>query len=124
MSIFACFRSKETGRDDFIFYSRRLMRLLIEDVMSMLPFKNVTIDTPQGFQYDGKRLDVKQVSELGLTAMFPWSDRSGDQYSRLESRIGWSRECLVAVLSAILFRGRDNRTTLPIYPGIEIYTVC
>ena len=61
MSIFACFRSKETGRDDFIFYSRRLMRLLIEDVMSMLPFKNVTIDTPQGFQYDGKRLDVKQV---------------------------------------------------------------
>ena len=37
------------------------MRLLIEDVMSMLPFKNVTIDTPQGFQYDGKRLDVKQV---------------------------------------------------------------
>ena len=62
MSIFACFRSKETGRDDFIFYSRRLMRLLIEDVMSMLPFKNVTIDTPQGFQYDGKRLDVKQVS--------------------------------------------------------------
>jgi len=29
--------------------------------MSMLPFKNVTVDTPQGFQYDGKHLDVKQV---------------------------------------------------------------
>lgn len=37
------------------------MRLLIEDVMSMLPFNSVTVDTPQGFRYDGKRLDVKQV---------------------------------------------------------------
>lgn len=56
-----CSRSKETSRDDFIFYSRRLMRLLIEDVMSMLPFSTITVDTPQGFSYEGKRLDVKQV---------------------------------------------------------------
>ena len=57
---FSC-RSKETDRDDFIFYSKRLMRLLIEDVMSMLPFQTVTVDTPQKFRYEGKRLNVKQV---------------------------------------------------------------
>ena len=31
-------RNKETSRDDFIFYSNRLMRLLIEYALSLLPF--------------------------------------------------------------------------------------
>ncbi|RDD41312.1 Uridine-cytidine kinase-like 1 [Trichoplax sp. H2] len=31
-------RSKETNRDDFIFYSKRLMRLLFEYTLSLLPF--------------------------------------------------------------------------------------
>lgn len=37
----ACFtvRDKETSRDEFIFYSKRLMRLLIEHALSFLPFQ-------------------------------------------------------------------------------------
>ena len=31
-------RNKETNRDEFIFYSNRLMRLLIEYALSLLPF--------------------------------------------------------------------------------------
>lgn len=62
--IHALIRSKDTDRDDFIFYSKRLMRLLIEDVMSMLPFTSVVVDTPQGFQYQGKTLSIKQVIYL------------------------------------------------------------
>jgi uridine kinase len=31
-------RNKETSRDEFIFYSNRLMRLLIEYALSLLPF--------------------------------------------------------------------------------------
>ncbi len=31
-------RNKETTRDEFIFYSNRLMRLLIEYALSLLPF--------------------------------------------------------------------------------------
>lgn len=34
----AC-RDKETSRDEFIFYSKRLMRLLIEHALSFLPFQ-------------------------------------------------------------------------------------
>ena len=34
-----CCRNRETPRDEFIFYSDRLMRLLIEYALSMLPFK-------------------------------------------------------------------------------------
>lgn len=32
-------RNKETSRDEFIFYSKRLMRLLIEYALSFLPYK-------------------------------------------------------------------------------------
>jgi uridine kinase len=32
-------RNKETTRDEFIFYSNRLMRLLIEYALSLLPFE-------------------------------------------------------------------------------------
>lgn len=34
---FSRFRNKETSRDEFIFYSKRLMRLLIERALSFLP---------------------------------------------------------------------------------------
>lgn len=32
-------RDRETSRDEFIFYSKRLMRLLIEHALSFLPFQ-------------------------------------------------------------------------------------
>lgn len=32
-------RDKDISRDEFIFYSKRLMRLLIEYAISFLPFK-------------------------------------------------------------------------------------
>ncbi|XP_036942379.1 uridine-cytidine kinase-like 1 isoform X3 [Acanthopagrus latus] len=50
-------RNKETNRDEFIFYSKRLMRLLIEHALSFLPLKPVSVETPQGGVYEGKRLN-------------------------------------------------------------------
>ena len=38
-------RNKDTPRDEFIFYSRRMIRLTIEFALSVLPFK-VSISTP------------------------------------------------------------------------------
>ena len=32
-------RNKDTPRDEFVFYSQRLMRLVIEYALSLLPFK-------------------------------------------------------------------------------------
>ncbi|KAK7502256.1 hypothetical protein BaRGS_00006620 [Batillaria attramentaria] len=53
-------RNQDTNRDEFIFYSKRLMRLLFEYAMSMLPFKAAAVETPQGYEYSGKRLtDIK-----------------------------------------------------------------
>lgn len=39
-------RSKQVDRDEMVFYSNRLMRLLIEEGLGLLPFKRKTITTP------------------------------------------------------------------------------
>ncbi|XP_070781630.1 uridine-cytidine kinase-like 1 isoform X2 [Enoplosus armatus] len=59
-------RNKETNRDEFIFYSKRLMRLLIEHALSFLPLKPVSVETPQGGVYDGKRLSGKRITGVSI----------------------------------------------------------
>ncbi len=48
-------RDKNTSREDFIFYSDRLIRLLIEEGLSLLPFKEKTVITPTGSEYKGNQ---------------------------------------------------------------------
>lgn len=59
-------RNRDTPRDEFIFYSKRLIRLVIEYTLSLLPFQNVTIDTPQGVFYQGKRGSSKKVCGVSI----------------------------------------------------------
>ncbi|XP_035473037.2 uridine-cytidine kinase-like 1 isoform X1 [Scophthalmus maximus] len=59
-------RNKETNRDEFIFYSKRLMRLLIEHALSFLPLKPLSVETPQGGVYDGKRLSGKRITGVSI----------------------------------------------------------
>ncbi|XP_033994303.1 uridine-cytidine kinase-like 1 isoform X2 [Trematomus bernacchii] len=59
-------RNKETNRDEFIFYSKRLMRLLIEHALSFLPLKPVSVETPQGGTYEGKRLSGKRITGVSI----------------------------------------------------------
>ncbi|XP_061481959.1 uridine-cytidine kinase-like 1 [Rhineura floridana] len=59
-------RNKETTRDEFIFYSKRLMRLLIEHALSFLPLKPVTVETPQGTVYEGKRFHRQRITGVSI----------------------------------------------------------
>ncbi|XP_007902671.1 uridine-cytidine kinase-like 1 isoform X3 [Callorhinchus milii] len=59
-------RNKDTSRDEFIFYSKRLMRLLIEHALSFLPLKPVTVETPQGELYEGKRFGGKRITGVSI----------------------------------------------------------
>lgn len=59
-------RDKETSRDEFIFYSKRLMRLLIEHALSFLPFQDCTVQTPQGQDYVGKCYAGKQITGVSI----------------------------------------------------------
>ncbi|XP_066092856.1 uridine-cytidine kinase-like 1 isoform X1 [Saccopteryx bilineata] len=59
-------RDKETSRDEFIFYSKRLMRLLIEHALSFLPFQDCVVQTPQGQDYAGKCYAGKQITGVSI----------------------------------------------------------
>lgn len=59
-------RNEATSRDEFIFYSKRLMRLLTEFTLSLLDFKNVVVETPQNIKYHGKRLDCNRICGVSI----------------------------------------------------------
>ncbi|GAB6028936.1 Uridine-cytidine kinase-like 1 [Chamberlinius hualienensis] len=59
-------RNRETSRDEFIFYSKRLMRLLLEYALSLLPFQDRIIDTPQGTVYHGKCRVTQKVCGVAI----------------------------------------------------------
>lgn len=56
-------RDKSTKRADFIFYSDRLIRLLIEEGLGALPFKQKDVDTPCGV-YHGTQPDFLSLPEI------------------------------------------------------------
>ncbi|GAM21481.1 hypothetical protein SAMD00019534_046560 [Acytostelium subglobosum LB1] len=51
--LFTIIRDKQTSREDFIFYSDRIIRLLVEEGLSCLPFSETTVTTPTGCTYNG-----------------------------------------------------------------------
>uniref|UniRef100_A0A8C6T040 Uridine-cytidine kinase n=1 Tax=Neogobius melanostomus TaxID=47308 RepID=A0A8C6T040_9GOBI len=59
-------RNKETSRDEFIFYSKRLMRLLIERALTFLPSQRCVVQTPQGQQYEGRRFIGKGITGVSI----------------------------------------------------------
>jgi uridine kinase len=46
-------RNRDTKRDDFIFYSDRLLRLIVEEALGHLPFSEKSVVTPTGETYVG-----------------------------------------------------------------------
>ncbi len=48
-------RDRDASRADFVFYSSRIIRLLIEAALDLLPFEEHTVTTPVGATYSGLR---------------------------------------------------------------------
>ena len=46
-------RDRNASRNDIVFYSNRLMRLLIEESLGLLPFQRRTVTTPSGNKFCG-----------------------------------------------------------------------
>ncbi|XP_072769781.1 uridine-cytidine kinase-like 1a isoform X3 [Nerophis lumbriciformis] len=59
-------RNKETSRDEFIFYSKRLMRLLIEHALTFLSSQPCKVQTPQGHEYEGHRFGGKGITGVSI----------------------------------------------------------
>merc|ERR1719427_617195 len=59
-------RNRDTSRDEFIFYSKRLIRLVIEYSLSLLPYESLAVATPQGLQYEGRRCTEKKICGVSI----------------------------------------------------------
>ncbi|XP_040048272.2 uridine-cytidine kinase-like 1a isoform X2 [Gasterosteus aculeatus] len=59
-------RNKGTSRDEFIFYSKRLMRLLIEHALTFLPSQSCVVQTPQGCEYEGRSYKGKGITGVSV----------------------------------------------------------
>lgn len=59
-------RNKNTPRDEFIFYAKRLIRLVIEYALSFLPYDSIEINTPQGVSYSGKSCKVSKICGVSI----------------------------------------------------------
>lgn len=55
--LYTTIRDRNTKREDFIFYSDRIIRLLVEEGLNLLPIKKVSITTPTGAGFEGARFE-------------------------------------------------------------------
>eukprot|EP00656_Telonema_subtile_P014256 TRINITY_DN17278_c0_g1_i1.p1 TRINITY_DN17278_c0_g1~~TRINITY_DN17278_c0_g1_i1.p1 ORF type:complete len:298 (+),score=79.59 TRINITY_DN17278_c0_g1_i1:122-1015(+) len=54
-------RDGQCTRDDFVFYSNRIMRLLVEEALAKLPLDPVQVTTPTGAPFDGYMVKTQLV---------------------------------------------------------------
>jgi uracil phosphoribosyltransferase len=52
-------RDKACERSDFVFQSDRLIRMVVEEALSLLPTEGRTVTTPTGVEYEGLRFGSK-----------------------------------------------------------------
>lgn len=97
--LFSIIRDKRTARGDFIFYSNRIIRLIVEEGLNQLPVQKETVLTPTNDKYDG----VKFVGKIcGVSIM-----RAG------ESMEQGLRDCCRSVRIGKILIQRDEETAQP-----------
>lgn len=92
-------RDKNTDRGDFIFYSNRIIRLLVEEGLNHLPTVEHTVTTPVGSQYAGLMFQGKIC---GVSIM-----RAGEA---MEQGL---RDCCRSVRIGKILIQRDEETAMP-----------
>ncbi|KXN80904.1 Uracil phosphoribosyltransferase [Leucoagaricus sp. SymC.cos] len=58
-ALYTIIRNKETSRGDFLFYSDRIIRLLVEEGLNHLPVVSKVVETPTGAMYEGVGFEGK-----------------------------------------------------------------
>lgn len=92
-------RDRNTQRGEFIFYSDRIIRLLVEEGLNHLPVVEKVVETPTGARYDGVGFCGKIA---GVSIM-----RAGEA---MEAGL---RECCRSVRIGKILIQRDDETALP-----------
>ncbi|KAJ3107222.1 Uracil phosphoribosyltransferase, synthesizes UMP from uracil [Phlyctochytrium planicorne] len=92
-------RAKETKRGDFVFFSDRIIRLLVEEALNHLPVQEKAVETPTGSNYDGVSFEGKIC---GVSIM-----RAGEA---MEQGL---RDCCRSVRIGKILIQRNEETALP-----------
>ncbi|KAF9065590.1 armadillo/beta-catenin/plakoglobin [Rhodocollybia butyracea] len=64
--IFTILRSKDTSRQDFIFFTDRLSTILVEHALQLLPYSPHLVTTPLDVPSYGKKLDTKHLCGVSI----------------------------------------------------------
>lgn len=97
--VYSMIRDKNTERGDFIFYSNRIIRLLVEEGLNHLPTVEHTVTTPVGRPYAGLMFQGKIC---GVSIM-----RAGEA---MEQGL---RDCCRSVRIGKILIQRDEETAQP-----------
>ncbi|PRT56911.1 Uracil phosphoribosyltransferase [Wickerhamiella sorbophila] len=97
--LYTTIRDKSTSRADFIFYSDRIIRLLVEKGLDLLPVEPHSVTTPTGQAFTGVRF---QGHICGVSIM-----RAG------ESMEQGLRDCCRSVRIGKILIQRDEETAMP-----------
>lgn len=105
-------RNKETQRGDFIFYSDRIIRLLVEEALNHLPFVEKKVITPMGAAYDGLAFKGKICGVSIMVRLVRDQGRSiAITHSSLDSELVkvWSKglEVLISKVGSVLLPHAD-----------------
>jgi len=98
-ALYTIIRDKESSRGDFLFYSDRIIRLLVEEGLNHLPVLPKTVETPTGSKYEGVGFEGKIC---GVSIL-----RAGEAMEA-----GLREVCRSVRIGKILIQ-RDEETTLP-----------
>lgn len=98
-ALYTIIRDKNTSRGDFIFYSDRIIRLLVEEGLNHLPIVPKTVMTPTGVEYAGVGFEGRIC---GVSIL-----RAGEAMEA-----GLREVCRSVRIGKILIQ-RDERTAMP-----------
>ncbi|KZP05338.1 PRTase-like protein [Athelia psychrophila] len=98
-ALYTIIRDKDTSRGDFLFYSDRIIRLLVEEALNHLPVVAKSVQTPTGATYDGLGFEGKIC---GVSIL-----RAGEAMEA-----GLREVCRSVRIGKILIQ-RDEETALP-----------
>ena len=98
-ALFTIIRNKDTKRNEFIFYSNRIIRLLVEEALNQLPTRGKTVATPTGASFTGSEFKGKLCAVPIV--------RAGEAMEKAVREV-----CRAIRIGKILIQ-RDEETALP-----------
>lgn len=99
IGLYSIIRDKLTKRSDFVFYSDRIIRLLVEEGLNQLPVKQETIKCHGSYEYEGSRF-LGKICGVSIV-------RAG------ESMEQGLRDCCRSVRIGKILIQRDEETAMP-----------